>query len=168
MALLGETADRDLASGRIYFKPAHHLRIEQEEPRPESVVSDGETLWWYLPHKKQVYRYPSQKLGQEIRLLGDILQGLKAVEERFDVRVEEDDSEGNHRLRLTPNPAWEQLDHINLFVAPEEFCIRMVEIYNILGSVTRFTLGEISVREAFTEDFFRFVPPKGVRVIEEE
>jgi outer membrane lipoprotein-sorting protein len=99
--------------------------------------------------------------------LGDIFQGLKAVEERFEVLVERHDSEGNHRLRLTPNPPWEQLDHINLFVSQEDYRIRILEIYNYLGSVTRFTLGDMCVQEAFEKEFFQFVPPEDVTVIEE-
>ena len=74
MAMLGIQTKKDVASGRIYFKPPHFLRLEQATPKPETVINNGDTLWWYIPRKKQVYRYPSQKLGREMRILYDIFQ----------------------------------------------------------------------------------------------
>ena len=168
MALLGDKMKRDLATGRIYFKPPHFLKVKQETPNLEEVITDGDTLWWYIPHKKQVYRYPSHKLGQELRLLGDIFQGLREVEESFEVILEDGDNERKHRLRLTPNPPWQQIDYINLSVDKGDYPIRMVEIHNYLGSITIFTLDDFAVQETFEEGFFRFVAPEGVKVIEED
>ena len=169
MVLLGDQKNGDLATGRIYFKPPHFLKVAQETPKPEAVITDGDTLWWYIPYKKQVYRYPSHKLGQELRLLGDIFQGLREVEESFEVILLEDgDNEGKHQLRLTPNPPWPQIDHINLSIDKGDYPIRMVEIHNYIGSITIFTLGDIAVQETFEKDFFKFVTPEGVKVIEED
>ena len=64
MALLGKEMKGDLATGKIFFKPPHNLYIRQETPKPEIVVTDGRTLWWYIPDKKLVYQYPSNKLGK--------------------------------------------------------------------------------------------------------
>ncbi|MEE9612596.1 MAG: outer membrane lipoprotein carrier protein LolA [Desulfatiglandales bacterium] len=167
MAMLGETTKADLATGRFYFKPPYFLKVQQETPKVETVISDGETLWWYVPHKKQVFRYPSNKLGKELRLLSDIFHGLRKVEESFDVTLTSDDPKKGYHLKLTPNPPWQEVQYINLLVVRGSYAIRMVENYNYLGGVTRFILGDISVQEKFEEDFFRFVPPEGVKVIEE-
>jgi hypothetical protein len=43
-----------------------------------------------------------------------------------------------------------------------------VEIHNYLGGITRFTLGDLTIRERFEEGFFGFVAPEGVKVIEEK
>jgi hypothetical protein len=119
MAMLGIQTKKDLASGRIYFKPPHFLRLEQETPRPETVINNGDILWWYIPRKKQVYRYPSQKLGREMRILYDIFQGLRKVKDSFEVTLVAYGSEDGHELRLTPKPPWEQIEHIKLWVDPE-------------------------------------------------
>jgi hypothetical protein len=42
-----------------------------------------------------------------------------------------------------------------------------VEIYNILGGLTRFRLGDKIKEEAFKEDFFRFKIPEGAKIVEE-
>jgi outer membrane lipoprotein-sorting protein len=168
MAMLGIQTKKDVASGRIYFKPPHFLRLEQETPRPETVINNGDILWWYIPRKKQVYRYPSQKLGREMRILYDIFQGLRKVKDSFEVTLVAYGSKDGHELRLTPKPPWEQIEHIKLWVDPEDFHIRMVESHDYLGGLTRFTLGSPAAKKTFEKNYFNFPVPEGVKVIEEE
>ena len=168
MALLGGSMEGDMASGQIHFRSPKFLRVQQDTPKPEAIISDGNTLWWYLPHKNQVYRYPSQQLGKEIQLLNDIFQGLRAVEEGFDVMLVEMDDKGNHQLKLIPNPPWAEIQHIMLSVSQEDYTIRKVETHNQIGGITRFILGDLSVKEKFPEGFFRFVVPEGVKVIQQD
>ncbi|MBW2609408.1 MAG: outer membrane lipoprotein carrier protein LolA [Deltaproteobacteria bacterium] len=167
MALLGDQMKTDLATGRINFKPPYYLMIQQETPKPETVTTDGDTLWWYIPQKGLVYRYPSNRLGKELRLLSDIFRGLSEVGDSFDVMQSTLDVKQGYRLKLIPNPPWQEIDHINLSVARDNFSIRVVEIHNYLGGITRFTFGDFSMKDGFTDRFFRFVVPDGVRVIEE-
>jgi outer membrane lipoprotein carrier protein len=167
MAMLGAQQASDLATGQIHFKPPHFLRVQQETPNPEAVISDGETLWWYIPQKKQAYRYPSHKLGKELKVLGDIFQGLRKAEETFVITLAGHDGNDERRLALRPKPPWPDIDHITLSVTREDCRIRKVEIHNVLGGMTRFKLGDILVQERFKEGFFSFSPPEGVKVIEE-
>jgi outer membrane lipoprotein-sorting protein len=168
MALLGDQMKSDFATGRIFFKPPHFLRIEQEKPAPESVISDGDTLWWYNPKKSEVFRYKSSKLGHELKLLGDIFQGLRGVEESFMVVLANSGEEGNYRLELTPKPPWPDITHILLTVARGHYRITEMEIHNVIGGLTRFTLGPPTAQKTFERGFFQFEPPEGVRVIEGE
>ena len=167
MAMLGIQTKKDLASGKIYFKPPHFLRVQQKTPKPEVVIITSETLWWYIPQKKQVYRYPSRKLGQEMQLLSDIFQGLREVESRFKVNLIAYRTEKGHEIQLNPNPPWEQIDRIKLWVDPVNYHIRIFETYNYLGGMTRFTLEE-PTSQVFEKNFFDFLVPEDVTVIEEE
>ena len=64
MAML-ETAERhDLAKGSLYFKPRHFLRLEQASPQEELLLTDGQTLWWYIPLKKQAYNTLPKNLAR--------------------------------------------------------------------------------------------------------
>jgi len=168
IAMLGEQMKTDLATGRIHFRPPYSLRIQQETPKIEAVITDGDTLWWYIPQKKQVYRYPSNRAGRELRLLSEIFQGLRQVSESFVVVQSGLGTKGEYQLKLIPNPPWPQIEHIKLFVVRGNFHIRVVEIHNYIGSITRFTLGDLSAEERFEEGFFKFIIPDGVNVIEEE
>jgi outer membrane lipoprotein carrier protein len=166
MALLGDQIKADVATGRIFFKPPHFLKVQQETPTPEDLITDGNLLWWYIPLKHQAHRIPSSKLGNEIRLLADIFQGLRGVEESFVVVLVGEDEKGL-TLELTPDPPWPDVHHINLSVNPKDFLIQKVEVYDLMGGVTRFYLGEVTEQKKFSQNFFTFVPPPGVQVIED-
>jgi outer membrane lipoprotein-sorting protein len=166
MALLGDQMKTDVATGRIFFKPPHFLRVQQETPTTEDLITDGNVLWWYIPQKHQAHRIPSSKLGKELGLLEDVFQGLRGVEESFVVTLVGEDEKGL-TLELTPNPPWPDTHHIDLLVNPKGFLIQKVEVYDLMGGVTRFTLGEVTEQKKFKQGFFSFVPPPGVRIIEE-
>jgi outer membrane lipoprotein-sorting protein len=167
MALLGDEVTSDLAEGQIFFKPPYFLKIQQERPRPETVVSDGAILWWHIPDKKQAYRYPSHKLGEELRLLVDIFYGLRQVEESFKIALMETKDEELSWIRLTPDPPWPQIKEIKLAVVKGDHRIHVVETHNLVGGITRFTLGTPVTREDLEKDFFAFSLPEGTQVIEE-
>ncbi len=164
--LLGGGEGEDPAKGRMHFKPPHFLKIAQEDPREETVVADGETLWWYIPGESRVYRYHAETMGQELRALTDVFRGLSDVEESFDVIWEGHTDKGDRRIRLVPNPPWSQTDFIVLEITMG-CSLRVVEIHNAVGNITRFELDSVEEREAFEEGFFSFTVPEGVRVIDE-
>jgi outer membrane lipoprotein carrier protein len=168
MALLGDQVASDRATGRIYFKPPHCLRVEQQTPTQESVISNASTLWWYIPEKKKAYQYPAQKLGKELRIFADIFQGLRQAEESFIVSLGGDKQAGERQLELTPNPSWPDIDHITLHLASEDCRIEKIEIYNVLGGMTRFILGKETVEKNFQASFFTFTPPEDVEIIKED
>jgi outer membrane lipoprotein-sorting protein len=164
--LLGGSGAGDHASGVMFFDPPHSLKIVQESPRREIVIGDGETLWWYIPEKQEAHRYQARSMGQELQALSDVFRGLRGVEESFEVIWEGHTEKGDRRIRLVPDPPWSQTDAVVLEVT--EGCrLRVVEIHNPVGNVTRFTLGPLEELEGFEEGFFSFSPPEGVRVIEE-
>ena len=166
MAMLGTQMKGDLATGLIHFKPPHYLKVEQKTPKTEYVISDGKVLWWYIPEKALAYRYPSKKLGKELQVLSDTFQGLKHAEENFKITMKEIEGKG-YLLNLIPDPPWQQVEHIGLLVDPKEYRIRMIAIYNYVGGITRFMLEKLSVRYDFNENSFQFLPPDGVKVLEE-
>ena len=168
MAMLGQGMKTDLASGLIHFKPPHFLRMQQKMPKPEDVITDGQILWWVIHDRNRVYRYPSHKLGRELKVLGDIFQGLRDVEESFEITLKTYGVEKGHRLELRPNPSWPEVDHIVVTIDPETSLIRSVETHNPLGGRTRFTLGPLTVRDRFGKKFFTFDIPEDMKVIEEE
>lgn len=167
MQMMGDQEKTDFATGKLYFKPPNLLRIEQETPSPESVITNGKTMWWFIPKKNTVYRFRSGKLGKELKLLGDIFQGLRGVEESFTAVLSEQ-GDGRYRIELTPNPPWPDVSQITITVLQQEYRIAVVEIYNTIGGITRFTLGPPSAKKTFETEFFEFEPPEGAKIIEGE
>ncbi len=167
MQMMGDQEKSDFATGKLYFKSPNSLRIEQETPSTESVITNGEILWWYVPKKNTVYRFRSGKLGKELKLLGDIFRGLRGVEDSF-LAVLADQEGDRYRIELTPRPPWPEVTHILITVLQKEYRIAVVEIYNPIGGITRFTLGPPTEKKAFDGGFFEFDPPQGSKIIESE
>jgi len=167
MALL-ETAQRhDVATGRLYFKPPHCLRLEQTSPREELLLTDGQTLWWYIPFKAEAYRYPAKRFGRELSLLSDVLKGLKDSEDKFRITSREDPEALAHHLFLNPEPPWQDIDHLEVRASKRDFAINQVDIYNTIGGLTRFVLDGWQENKQFEADFFSFSPPPHIRIIEQ-
>lgn len=166
MSMLGAQAKGDTASGKIFFRHPHFLRLEQERPKPETIIANRDTLWWYIPDKKCAYRYPANEFGKELRLLSDIFRGLAQVEKTFQVILHGQDPSGAYEIELIPDPPWQEIDRISV-TATRQYEIRSIKIHNTLGTITHFTLGGLHEESDFEEGFFRFAAPQGVEVIVE-
>ena len=81
--------------------------------------------------------------------------------------MKEGEGKGVLNLELVPRPSWPDIDHIDLYVTPGDYRIEKVEIYNILGGLTRFILGDKIKQENFKGDFFRLKIPEGAKVVED-
>jgi outer membrane lipoprotein-sorting protein len=143
------------------------LKIEQLKPKKETIVSDGATLWWYVPDQKVVHKYPADQLGRELSLLNEIFQGLKKAEEHFDIALANPEAKNElFQMQLRPRPPWPDIDYIKL-EALKDGQIRVIEIMNYAGGLTRFILGAIMPKKNFQKNFFSFEVPKGVKIVEE-
>ena len=166
MALLA-TADRhDIAQGRLYLKPPYSLRLEQTSPQEELLVTDGQSLWWYIALKKEAYRYPALEFGRELRLLSDILMGLRDAEANFEITLGSHPDTNSLRLILKPDPPWTDIDHLEVMILRNDYAIKQVEIYNMVGGLTRFVFSGLQEKARFEEAFFSFSPPQGTKLIE--
>ncbi len=167
MTMLGDQVKGDLATGHMYFKPPYFLKLAQETPKQETVIANEDIIWWHIPDKKQAYKYSAREFGKELRLLSDIFRGLVKVEERFQVTMLDCNDQGEYQIGLIPNPLWQDIDRIILTVSKKNY-IRIVGIHYQLGAVTMLTLNDVTPKKDFGKDFFRFVIPEGVKVIEEK
>jgi outer membrane lipoprotein carrier protein len=165
MAMLGEADRHDVAAGSLYFESPHFLRLEQDSPQKELLVTDGHTVWWYIPVKKEVYKYPAAKFGRELSLLSDILKGMEYSEKELQIAVKETPQTGNHHIILKRNPPWQDIDHLEMVLSEENFAIERLDIYNSIGGLTRFILSDWKKVRSNPESF-NFPPPPGVKVIE--
>lgn len=165
MAMLGAADRQDVAQGRLYFKPPHSLRLEQITPQEELLLTDGQTLWWYLPLKQEAYRYPAAEFGHELRLLSDILMGIRDTRDNFQVTLKSHPEINTYHLLLNPDPPWIDIDHLEVITLRENFTIKQIEIHNKVGGLTRFILSGWQERDHFNKGFFCFSPPQGTKVV---
>lgn len=101
-----------------------------------------------------------QKLGQIICRSPGLEPAFK--KELIDL---EDNIQTLSYSRIRPS-LFKEINRIILTVSPEHE-IRSVRIFNALGSVTRFNLGNFALGKIFEKGFFEFVAPPGVGIIME-
>ena len=167
MSMMGMKTSGDLAKGKLFFQFPLSIRMEQETPHHETLLSDGAVLLWYVPDKKTLYKYPADKFGKELSVLRDLFRGLEKAEKRFHIDLMEP-AEGNaFRLKLTPTPPWEQVDYLVVLLS-RKVNIKGLEIHNILGSITRFTIEGLKAAGPFKKNFFKLQVPDDVKIVEEQ
>ncbi len=55
------------ASGRLFYKKPNKLRLNQTAPDPELLITDGTTVWWYIPEENVVQKYSGQALMSQLQ-----------------------------------------------------------------------------------------------------
>ncbi|MBW2096014.1 MAG: outer membrane lipoprotein carrier protein LolA [Deltaproteobacteria bacterium] len=166
MSMMGMQTSGDLATGKLFFQFPHFIRMEQQTPTHEILVSDGDVLLWYVPAKKTLYKYPAEKFGKELTVLRDLFRGLDKAEKQFHIALLEPAKDRSFQLKLTPDPPWEQVDYLVISFS-RSLDIQGLEIHNLLGSITRFTIEGLKAAGPFKKDFFKLHVPDDVKVIEE-
>ncbi|MGD9162052.1 MAG: outer membrane lipoprotein carrier protein LolA [Desulfobacteraceae bacterium] len=166
MAMLEDDMGFDKASGVFFFKGPDFLKVQQDTPGREFVISNGKSIWWYVPAEKTAYRYDNME--KELSILSMIFMGLKNPEDNFDVTTTESADADEHILTLTPKESLEEIDQIDVAVSDKDYKITRVEILDIAGNLTRFKLGEFERKKDIDDSFFDFKVPDDVKVIEEK
>lgn len=168
MALLEGEIKSDIASGVFYFRQPNFLKVHQELPGEEFIIYNSEYMWWYIPEKKEAYRYSADQLGKELGIICDIFMGLKNPEQNFNVAITISEDGNTYLVNLTPKTEWDEIAHIDVIISNENYKIEKIELYNIVGSMTRFILGEFRARGDLEEGYFDFSVPEGTEVILEQ
>ena len=171
-------------SGELFIKKAAGgaamFRFNYTKPR-QQIISNGKTVWYYLPENKQVMISDAASLfegGNAMAL--NYLTGMGRLSADFSVAFAKEgrDKKGNYTLDLVPkkkSPAMAKLQLTVSARAVEEFldsgAVRELfpvissVIYDQLGNRTRIDYSKVRVNRGIGSDRFTFKVPAGVEVI---
>jgi len=155
------------AEGRLTFASPNKLRLDQNQPRAELLVSNGEKAWWYIPGEKTVQVFQVKDYGQQVKPITEFFSGLGGLEKHFTVRLDKTIPEEApfYALVLQPKSPQPDLNQIHLRISKTTFLPLEFTFYNILGDGTRFRFSQVQTAVKVGEAAFQFTPPKGVQVI---
>lgn len=164
--------DRTISKGKgevIFLKPGK-MYWRYSEPEEHLYITDGETLWDYLPEEKQVTVLKVSSVIKQ-NLPRAFLFGMGELKEQFEISFHSGritDAEGNYWLELVPKKDEEReaLGTIQLWVDPKDFIVKDTELLDSLGNRNRLSFTEIKMNPKVDENIFTFKPPKNVEVIE--
>ena len=151
------------ATGRMHLKRPMRLRWELDEPYPQLVVTNGESLWVYDPDLEQVTVQP----------LAEALTGSPAVfltgtvadlRRNFTVVATEPPEAGGSRFELTPVDPNAVYGELALTFAADGG-LAGIDIADHLQQLTRVAFTARDMGAVLESDLFEFTVPTGVDVI---
>ncbi len=159
---------REESRGTVYFSKPGKMRWEYEEPERRLIVSDGETVWTYLPEQNQVY---VAKLSEEYisRTPLSFLIGKGNLQEEFDVNstLVNDEQKGSlFRIDLQPKRPQLNLSKLILEVDSESYLIIKSDMYDSMGNLISISFEQIVTDPDLPPNLFQFSPPDNVEIVE--
>src|SRR5689334_13396041 len=137
----------------------------------DRVVADGSTLWAYLPSSvpDQVMRMPYNMTAAGSVDPAD--QFLKSPRSRFTVTSEGAATIGGrpaHSVTLVPKRANNQFRSAKVWVDDADSSVRQFDVESPNGLRRRVVITRFTANPALSAASFRFAPPKGVKVVDQQ
>lgn len=158
-------------SGRLTWARPLKLRLEQDTPRQELIITGGDAAWWVRPQRKQADLYPLSQFTGGLTSLLDALGGLDSLEK--DYKVHEASAkdaaaapQGSVLLSLEPRQRRADLKDLVLIFAKDGLALRGFVIYNLVGDRTAYTFSDLKINPATTPEMFAYEPPVDYRMVD--
>ena len=170
----GEVAVKFVRSG-AKSRPQALFRWDYQKPAVQHILSDGRTVWVYVPDNHQVFRSPIDAHGAS-RPDDPVtfLTGLGDLSRDFTVAyaVPARDAAGNYVLTLRPrhpSPLLARLDAVvdRRAVAGDKtvFPLLSTLVVDAGGNTTRIAFDHVVVNVSLPDQLFHFTVPPGVEVL---
>ncbi|MEP6763278.1 MAG: outer membrane lipoprotein carrier protein LolA [Gemmatimonadaceae bacterium] len=164
--LLGKTVT---SHGHFLQQKPNLVSITFTDPVGDRIVSDGKSLWIYLPSSLpgQVVKLPADTEGAGVaNLLG---QFLDAPKQSFTITGGEAatiDGTGTRKVQLVPRAkSSAPFQRAVLWIDDKESRIRRVQVVDAQGVDRTITMTTWATNTALAKDAFKFSPPKGVKIV---
>ena len=179
-------------SGKVYFSRPGRMRWEYEAPEQKLFISDGKTVWFYVPSDHTVTRAP-MKQSTDWRTPLALLTGkakLSQLCERLDLSAQTPGAQGNVVLSCRPRgekakpkdkdkdasednldasiaPIDGQFDEVLLEVNPDTGELADVRVLQPGGIELEYRFGNWQENLPLADSLFRFEAPEGVAIVEQ-
>ena len=154
--------------GRLYVDKQHRFRLETPV---QTVVTDGKTVWNYVPDNGQVIitSYETAKSDRSYeKLLFDLIL-LGGHSDRFSSEYLGQERVGRRPCHLVELVAKEEdayISRVRLWVDRSLWLVRKVEYRNVNDDITSHTLTELKTNKDIDARLFTFDIPQGAEVVD--
>ncbi len=152
------------AKGTVAFKRPGRMRWELEGDEKQTIVSDGETIWFYQPEDEQVLKAPLDSVFRSATPVS-FLTGVGKIADDFSASVTERNPD-SIVLRLDPKRANGDMGRLDLVVDPDQFDIREARVTDPVGNLTVLRFSNLRRNLGVPAEEFRFEVPPGIDVVE--
>lgn len=151
------------ASGTLFMKMPDKMRWDYVAPRAKALITDGVTLWMYLPDDKQVYVQPLER-AMNAKIPLQMLTGKLDFAKDYRASLLEDEG-GRYRLRFRPRKDGTGFRSVTLSVDKKSYQIVGFELVDLFGTRTVVRLDGIRVDTGLAGVRFRYEDKPGVQVV---
>jgi outer membrane lipoprotein carrier protein len=155
------------AAGHLYLKRERKARWEYTQPEEQYFISDGKTVYFYLPAEKQVNRDAVRDTLDDRMPLMFLLgrSNLRNEFTRFELLNTAPVVAGTRVVRMVPKRKTD-LKELIMEVDPRNFQIRRLLLEHMDESRSDFRFSNIRINTGLKDAQFEFKPPPGVQVVE--
>ena len=143
------------------------MRWESKSPEETYFISDGKTVYFYVPADKQVNKEAVKDTFDDRMPLMFLLgrSDLKSEFTQFELLTRKPSLEGTKVIRMTPKRKTD-LTELILEVDPANYQIRHLRLAHSDGSQSDFIFSNIRINAGVNASLFNFKVPPGVQVVE--
>jgi outer membrane lipoprotein carrier protein len=165
--IIESEARRASASGMIAYQRPGKMRWEYQEPDPQLLVTDGNTLWLY-DHLLENVTIQELAVVTDGTALAFLLGAGELTDDFTQRRMQKSllDSDKSWKvLELVPNREKSAIEFLQLGVDSESGNLEALLFKDNSGSVRIIEFEALSYNVGFSEGFFSFEIPPGMEVI---
>src|SRR5262245_8427636 len=155
-------------TGILYLRRPGMMRWEYQSPSQKLFVSDGKTVYFYLPEESQVQKTPvKESRDQRIPFL--FLLGKGNLRKDFSklelARNDKPFFEGNQVLYAYPKKDIDEFSRILMEFDPHSLQLQRITIFEVDGSRSEFVFRNIKENLGLNAEMFSFKVPANVEVV---
>ena len=151
------------AEGEVAIQKPGKMKWDYRAPDRQILISNGNTLWLYLPEENQVTKTQVDSIYSS-NTPALFLAGEGQLKESFHVEKAAKKNNG-WTLALIPKESDSNIDRLILYT-DNSYQIIGSSVYDKLGNKTKIIFSNIQIDPGFPEETFQFHVPEGVEVID--
>ena len=161
----GQTARSKTSSGTFEFSRPNRFKFIYQKPFEQTIVADGQTLWFYDVDLNQVTQRPqAQALGSTPAALLASAPDLQAL--RADFTLESTPAQdGLEWVQAVPKAEEGQLQNVR--VGFREGQLAVLEILDSFGQRSTLRFAKLQANPQLPPATFQFKPPAGADVLKQ-
>lgn len=151
----------EIHEGTIWLAPGQ-FRVAYQKPKVQSYIYNGETLWIYTPHYKEVevYEHAAEQIGREALAFLSGLGELRQIFRIPEVKV----GPGKVTFTLIPKDRASRLQKIQLMTDPQSYTLQEAILWPREGNRSHYRFSSVETGKKLDESRFHFKIPRGVSV----
>jgi len=153
------------ASGDVWLKKPGKMRWDYATPEKKLMVSDGATLWVYVPEDEQAYKQDLR--GNALPAQVSFLLGEGRLDKEFDASLTKVEglAPDEIALKMVPKAGTTAYRYLVFVVDDKTGQVRRTIIYGQDGSTNRLSFLEVQQNKGVDDGKFKFSPPAGTHIL---